>query len=130
MKSKLLTAAILASSALAVGAFGSSASAHSLSPGSYLVDGIQDICIVSGGTWYGEDFAAWGGVVIGTNVFGNYAAGAGNDSMVVKHGNVNWTEWRDDLSLTTVLKGTFVKTSTTCTPPPTTRSTTHKNPMD
>ena len=101
--------------------------AMAIGPGQWSVAGIQQICLVGGGTWYGTTFSGWGGgwqqVVVGsktyTHIYGNYASGAGNDSMVFKGGSKgNWTEWRDDLSFQTVINPTtiaFVKTS--CDPP-------------
>jgi hypothetical protein len=97
-----------------------------LSPGQWSVGGIQQICLTSGGTWYGTTFSGWGGAWTPTpvaknyHIYGNYAAGAGNDSMVIKKKNNtgSWTEWRDDLSFQTVLSPvtlTFVKA--VCDPP-------------
>jgi hypothetical protein len=96
-------------------------------PGQYEVAGIQQICLTSSNTWYGVTFSGWGGawqdVPFGssynTHIYGNYSAGAGNDSMVFKKGKKGtWTEWRDDLSFQTVIAPatlTFVKTN--CDPP-------------
>jgi hypothetical protein len=94
-----------------------------LSPGQYSLGGIQQICLTSSLTWYGTTFPAWGGNYVKsgkTYIFGNYAGGAGNDSIVVAGSQVkaDWTEWRDDLSFQTVLKGiavSFVKS--VCDPP-------------
>jgi hypothetical protein len=97
-----------------------------IGPGQYSVAGIQQICLVSGGTWYGTTFSGWGGAwqqvtvagKVHTHIYGNYAAGVGNDSMVFKGKNGSWTEWRDDLSFQTVFNPTtiaFVKA--VCDPP-------------
>jgi hypothetical protein len=97
-----------------------------IGPGQYDLAGIQQICLVSGGTWYGTTFSGWGGgwqqLTIGTKVhthiYGNYSAGAGNDSIALKGSKGSWTEWRDDLSFQIVLnpvKLTFVKAA--CDPP-------------
>ncbi len=115
-RNKFSFAALAAASLLVIG---SSASALGLKPGNYEVDGSQQICLVAGGTWYGETFPSWGGdwrvgPVGGggdlgdTFIWGNYASGAGNDSMVVSGTKVAWTEWRDDESFTNVLFGSFV----------------------
>lgn len=95
-----------------------------IGPGQYSVAGIQQICLVGDGTWYGTTFSGWGGAwqIVGKNahIYGNYAAGVGNDSMVFKKkdGTGSWTEWRDDLSFQTVISPTsitFVKD--VCDPP-------------
>lgn len=97
-----------------------------IGPGQYNLAGIQQICLVSGGTWYGTTFSAWGGgwqqITIGTKVhthiYGNYAGGVGNDSIALKGSKGSWTEWRDDLSFQIVLNPvtlSFVKTI--CDPP-------------
>jgi hypothetical protein len=88
-----------------------------LAAGQYDVGGLQQICLVGDGTWYGTTYSAWGGryIVKGdkTYIFGNFWSGDGNDSIVV-FGNSRgpWTEWTDDLSYQTVLQNqlvTFVK---------------------
>ena len=99
------------------------ASASHLTPGQWSLGGIQQICVTSSNTWYGTTFAAWhgawrfdGGLMM---LYGNYASGAGNDSITVGGLNVaDWVEWRDDLSFQTVVDDvqiTFVKT--VCDPP-------------
>ena len=97
-----------------------------IGPGQYSVGGIQQICLVSGGTWYGTTFSGWGGawqqVTVGTklhtHIYGNYAAGAGNDSIAVKGAVGSWTEWRDDLSFQTVINPVkLTKVKTACDPP-------------
>ncbi len=137
MKTKILGAALIASAALAAGALAPSAASASLAPGNYEVAGIQQICLVAGGTWYGETFGPWGGNWFagptrddGTIIFGNYASGAGNDSMVVKgHSSVDWTEWQDNLSFQNFVDGTFAKIPGACTPPAARINRTH-NPQD
>ena len=126
MASVALTAASLAPGA---------ASSAVLKPGSYNLSGIQDICLEAGGSWYGEDFAAWGGLYeLGSNgdtvIFGNYSGGAGNDSILVKRSAGTWTEWQDDLSFSNFLTITVTKTSNTCTPPPTANKRVHNNPAE
>jgi hypothetical protein len=90
-----------------------------LAPGQYDVGGLQQICLVGDGTWYGTTYSAWGGhyLVKGlkTYIFGNFWSGAGNDSIVVYGNNRGpWTEWTDDLSFQNVLQNqlvTFVKSA-------------------
>jgi hypothetical protein len=109
-----------------------------IGPGQYDVAGLQQICLVSGGTWYGTTFSGWGGgwqqLTIGTKVhthiYGNYSSGAGNDSMQFKGSKGSWTEWRDDLSFQTVInpvKITFVKTN--CDPPALRAEGSARNPL-
>lgn len=97
------------------------AMAGPLKPGEYSIGGYQQICIVADGSWYGTTFPDWGGLWIydadtkTTSVFGNYASGAGNDSMAIKAGSANWTEWRDDQGFQMfVTKLTFTKLSNRC----------------
>jgi hypothetical protein len=95
-----------------------------IGPGQWNLAGFQQICLTSGGTWYATTFSGWGGAW-GTyggkvHIYGNYASGAGNDSMVFnkKGTKGSWTEWRDDLSFHTVFSPTtltFVKAD--CDPP-------------
>jgi hypothetical protein len=70
--------------------------------GLYNADGLQEICLASNGTWSSPTFGSWGGLwtVVNNNahIYGNYASGAGNDSIVVHGTHGTWTEWRDDLS--------------------------------
>jgi hypothetical protein len=114
-----LASTLVAAAAAAVPMF-----ANALPPGQYDIAGIQQICLVGDGTWYGTTFPAWGGHYEmrypKTFIYGNYAGGAGNDSMVF-YGNHRgpWTEWRDDFSWEAVsvnLLITFVKPD--CDPPP------------
>jgi hypothetical protein len=112
---------------IAIAAIAPMAALAAIGPGQYSVGGLQQICLVSGGTWYSTTFPAWGGrwqqVAVGsklhTHIYGNYAGGVGNDSMVFKGASKgSWTEWRDDLSFQTVLNPVqidFVKA--TCDPP-------------
>ncbi len=123
--------AILASTDLVAGA----ASAGALRPGSYNLDGVHSICLVTGGTWYGEDFKGWGGdwmVGVGGDeaIFGNYASGAGNDSMLVRKRVVQWTEWNDSLQTQSYLSGPFTFITAKCSPAPTAASPGNKNPAD
>lgn len=117
----------LLSSSMIVGlALGGGAMAGVLNPGQYSLGGFQQIC-VTGTSWYGTTFSAWGGSYTFdgtiTVLYGNYAAGAGNDNIHVagnlaNAGKADWTEWRDDLSFQNFLddiKVSFVKTI--CDPP-------------
>lgn len=135
MKSRILTVALFASSALAVGAFASSATA-AVGPGNYSVGGGQQICLVSDGTWYGETYSGWGGMwgagptkEDATLLHGNYASGAGNDAMVIRGKTVDWTEWQDDESYQSFLDTTFTKIKGPCSPPAA-RANVHHNPTD
>ena len=79
-----------------------------LGPGEYVLNDQQWICLKPDGQWYGTSFAGWGGRWLETDdrllIFGNYADGSGNDSMVfanrfpalTRHNPGAWTEWRDD----------------------------------
>ena len=135
MKTKILSAALLASSVLAMGAFASSATAAA-APGNYNAGGIQPICLLANGTWYGEAFSGWGGTwgpgpttEDATILHGNYASGAGNDSMNIKGRSVDWTEWQDDESYQAFLDTTFTKIRGACTPPVASAGH-HQHPMD
>jgi hypothetical protein len=108
--------------------------AHALEPGQYEVGGIQQICLVDDGSWYGTSFPNWGGVyqVRGkmTFIYGNYAKGKGNDSMDFDAKMLGaWTEWRDNFSYQNVSAAmlTFVKTD--CDPPPAAVESSTGNPM-
>jgi len=52
-------------------------------PGQYDLSGIQQVCLVNDGTWYGTTFPAWSGhydMVDGDlHMYGNYDNGDGND---------------------------------------------------
>ena len=104
MKTKTLSAALLLTSTLAAAAFTASpAAAAALAPGNYSLGGIQPICLVKDGTWYGERFAGWGGrwsagptADDATLIYGTYSRGFGNDTMVVGADNsLDWTEFLD-----------------------------------
>jgi len=77
--------------------------AHAFGPGLWSANGIQEICLVSDGSWYSPSFGSWGGVwvaqtFLGTEtgtLVGNYNSGAGNDSMVIKKSKFTWNEWHD-----------------------------------
>src|SRR5665213_2531004 len=138
MKAKALTATLLMSSALAVAALAAcSATANTLLPGHYSLGGIQNICLVSNGTWYGETFANWGGhwqagptTEDSTLIYGNFSSGAGNDAMVVSLGAVkhaDWTEWVDNTT-GSFLDITVTRLAGKCAPPAT-RINGHNNPM-
>jgi hypothetical protein len=103
MKLQILGVSLLASTALVSGITG--ADAKSTQPGLYLINGGQELCLQSAGTWYSPTFSGWGGtwaVVNGkiakTIIRGNYASGAGNDSISVKGKIAAWDEWRDSES--------------------------------
>jgi hypothetical protein len=105
MKLNILSVSLLATTALVSGA--TVATAKSTQPGLYLINGGQEICLASNGTWTSPTFSGWGGtwaVVNGklakTIIRGNYASGAGNDSISVKGKNAAWDEWRDTESYT------------------------------
>jgi hypothetical protein len=144
MKKNILSAALLVSSALAMGALASSATAapgFGLKPGNYDLGGMQQVCLRDDRTWYSETFAAWGGnwfvgpsAEDGTLIFGHYDTGAGSDSIVVSKGTADWMEWDtntgsqvffDGIKVTSI-KGVPGK----CTPPATKVTPGHHNPMD
>lgn len=140
MKTKILSAALLASAVLGVGALAPSA-ASAVTAGNYMAGGIQPICLVADGTWYGEVFPGWHGTW-GTGptkddafvLHGNYAAGGGafgtgNDAMVIQGQTVDWTEWRDDESFQNFIDSSFTRIKGKCTPPAA-RANPHPNPMD
>ncbi|MEO8927565.1 MAG: hypothetical protein ABI306_10435 [Caulobacteraceae bacterium] len=133
MNSKILGARLLISSALAVGALTPLSASATLRPGNYVIAGVQPICLIRGGTWYGESYAFNGRWIAGptgqTAIFGNYNTGAGNDSMVVTVGAVLWTEWSDDLSYQNIVTGTVTRISGRCTIPAVAKPG-HRNPMD
>ena len=95
-----------------------------IGPGQWTLGGFQQLCLTASGTWYSTTFSGWSGAwgTYGKNVhiYGNYAAGAGNDSMVFnkKGTKGSWTEWRDDLSFQTVISPTTLTfTKADCDPP-------------
>ena len=133
MKTALFTSALVMASALALAPM---AQAKTLRPGNYNLAGIQQICLVKGGTWYGESFPSWGGTWgagptkdDATIMHGNYSSGAGNDSMVLAGGGVDWTEWSDDESFQNFIDSTVTRIPGNCTAPAA-RATIKKNPMD
>ena len=135
MTFKILKAAALVSSALALAALApSAASALALKPGHYMIAGIQPICIVNGGTWYGEAYPFGGNWSEGpsgqTVIFGNYNGGAGNDSMITTRKAVQWTEWSDGLAFQTFVTGSVVRLTGHCAAPATLSPPKHKNPTD
>jgi len=88
-------------------ALATAASAGGLKPGLYSLNGgLQEICLVAGGTWYSPTYAGWNGewqiLNNETHIFGNYAYGQyfgyANDSIVVKGHGGSWTDWFDDFS--------------------------------
>ena len=61
------------------------------SQGDYSIGGLQSICIVADGTWYGETFPAWGGrwLLVGKTLLihlehGHPPAGADDDRVAVE----------------------------------------------
>jgi hypothetical protein len=103
-------------------ALSATAQAAGLKPGLYDANGQQQICLVNDGTWFSPTFGGWGGFwynisgssVAKSGLLGNYSSGAGNDNMNIKKGSLLWTEWRDDLSFTTVIIGTFTRIGDSC----------------
>jgi hypothetical protein len=141
MKKNILSAVLLASSALAVGTLVPSVSAASgggLRPGNYEIGGIQQVCLVGDGTWYGETFANWGGnwfagptTEDGTLIFGHSDAGASSDSLVVSKGTADWMEWDTNTAFQEFLDNASVKgIPGKCTPPATKAPSGHHHPMD
>lgn len=100
MKLRTLSISLLATTALVSAVDSANAKTK---PGLYEIDGIQEICLQAAGTWYSPTFSGWGGyweIVTGgkfakTELHGNYASGAGNDSILVKGKTASWNEWRD-----------------------------------
>jgi len=106
-----------------------------LGPGQYDISGIQQICLLDNGSWYGTTFPNWGGAYYTsrgkTFIYGNYADGVGNDSMDFYPNNHGpWTEWRDDLSHQIVegVTARFVKAD--CDPPGAAVNGSAQNPHD
>ena len=134
MNAKKMTS-MLAISAIAALALAPAAQAKALKPGNYNLAGLQQICLVSGGTWYGETYPSWSGTwgagptrEDATLLSGNYNGGAGNDSMIVTGSNVDWTEW-NDASAFIFIDSTITRIAGKCTAPDA-RATTKKHPMD
>ena len=77
-------------------------------------------CLKDDGTWYSPYFPGMGGRWRETHnrmyLYGNYADGAGNDSMVFSndhpedtlHNPGTWIEWRDDMSWYTVAAKAYI----------------------
>ncbi len=92
-------------------------------PGLYDIAGLQQICLVADHTWYGTTFSGWGGGwrsgMTGTNLYGNYDSGAGNDSIVLGVDNTGiWEEWRDDGSFQNFIRtATLTYIGKDCPPP-------------
>jgi len=101
-------------------AIGGSSMAKDLAPGQYSLGGLQEICLQEGGTWYGTTFPGWGGqwLLSGTEtvIFGNYASGEGNDSIIVGK-TATWDEWRDDLSYSNFSTDDVTHVKKKCDPP-------------
>jgi hypothetical protein len=105
------------------------ASARVLKPGQYSLGGIQEICIVAGGSWYSTTQPGWGGSVggvtrpsgkIDTFLTGNFSLGWGNDLIVVSTagaGNM-WIRWYDSGLQDPPLLIAITKVKTMCDPPP------------
>jgi hypothetical protein len=96
--------------------------ASALPPGQYDITGKQQICLLDNGTWYGVTFGGWGGHYkvksSKTFIYGNYADGVGNDSMVFfENDKGSWTEWRDDFSHETVTRDHIRMVKSECDPP-------------
>ena len=132
MKTALFTSALVMA---AVMALAPAAQAKALKPGNYNLAGLQQICLVSGGTWYGETYPSWSGTwgagptrEDATLLSGNYNGGAGNDSMIVTGSNVDWTEW-NDASAFIFIDSTITRIAGKGTAPDA-RATTKKHPMD
>ena len=139
MKKNILSAALLVSSALAVGALApSAAAAFGLRPGSYSLGGMENVCLAPGGTWYSETFAgSSGNWFVGptaedaTLIFGHYASGTGSDSLVVTRGTADWMEWDSSTGAQVFMDGIKVAaTPGKCTPPATKVTPGHHNPLD
>ena len=139
MKTNILSSALLVSSALAVSALASPATAaFGLRPGSYELGGIEAICLVKGGSWYSETFAGSSGSwFVGptfedaTLIFGHYANGTGSDSLVVTKGTADWMEWDSSTGAQVFMDNIkVVPTPGKCTPPATKVKPGHHNPMD
>jgi hypothetical protein len=141
MRAKSLSA-LLVSSALAVSALATSAAAAGLlRPGLWSLGGIQTICLKKDGTWTGVSFSPWGGKWqnmrdIGAKaiIFGNFNAGADNDSIVVGPTlQANWNEWPDNLNLPSqglkIITLSFVS-APPCPAPAAATASQHPRPMD
>jgi hypothetical protein len=134
MNIKILTST-LAVSALALAALAPSAQA-ALRPGNYSIAGIQSICLVSDGSWYGETFSSWGGFWKAgptrddaTVLEGTYNSGAGEDTMVLTAKSVDWTEFHNDRTFVAFVDSTVSRIRGACTAPAA-MATNRKNPID
>ena len=139
MKKNVLSAGLLVSSALVVGALAPSAAlARGLKPGNYDLGGIEQVCLLKGGTWYSETFPGSSGnwflgptTEDGTLIFGHYASGAGSDSIVVTKQTADWMEWNiSDKSQVFLDSISVTGAPGRCTPPATRVTPGHNNPMD
>ena len=106
MKLQAISLSLLATTALVSGANNAAAS---LKAGLYQINGGQELCLLSNGTWFSPTFSGWGGTWLNNTttgalahelIRGNYASGAGNDSIIVKRGHAGWNEWRDSETYT------------------------------
>ena len=142
VKIKILSATLLMTSALAMAALAPSAvSARVLTPGNYNLGGVQNICPVGDGTWYGETFGPWGGQwkagparEDATLIFGNYQSGFGNSALVVAwNKTADWTDWTEDFNplTTSFLEITVTPIAGGCLAPFTrVNAGGHRSPMD
>jgi hypothetical protein len=139
MKKNVFNAALLVSSALAVGALApSAASAFPLKAGNYEIGGVQQVCLVGDGTWYGETYANWGGNWFGgptsedgTLIFGHYDSGAGSDTITVSGKTADWMEWDTNDGFQGFLDNASVLgIPGKCTPPATKATPGHHHPMN
>ncbi len=138
MKLTSVRTALLAASIVAVGALGATSASASLHPGEWTVGGFQRICLISDGSWYSTTFSGWSGhwELTGIKedsalVYGNYASGVGNDSMVLRGLSADWTEWRDGLVKVGFLDNTaWTFFNKTCGPPASRSRSGHANPID
>ncbi len=136
MKMIHITSALSAVAALGIAA--TSAHAKPLTPGNYEVAGIQQICLVSDQTWYGETFPNWGGRwglgphdENATILWGTYNNGAGIDSMVISSTKrLFWTEFASDSSVASFIDDKFTKIKGACAAPAAQTTGKHKKPMD
>ncbi len=92
--------------------------------------GIQDICFLSNGTWFGTTFPAWSGhwfqkgnSAAGNgdhvSMTGNYASNVGNDGFQIDFQDVNamsgtWSEWRDNFVFLAWVRVSFARLKGTC----------------
>ena len=138
MKSSFFGSAPLMISLLVAAVFGpAAASAATLKPGLWTLGGVQEICLVRGGTWYSTTFPGWNGrwdslTANGDRGFiqGNYPS-AGSDSVVVGAARMaDWTEWRDYTALIGFLDVRLGFVSRTCGPPAVSTRMVRQNPMD